>query len=515
MGETAAGVGGRLSYDELDPLVYTAIAERRSILVEGGVSPTFVSPGFREARARFLVIPLITEGGVLGTIEVNERDSDIATVTSDKQLIEGVAFQAVAAIENARLYERQRRSGQVRSLLSEIDSLLAESLERREVLREVTRLAVVGLQADGGALVLKEGSGWMARYASGEKRWVEREPLGADDLELAAAALRQRAPLLVLQRDEQPGHEHPAQRSGTLVAPLWLHDRVMGALFFTKANWLPVLDNETLDFAARLSSSVSMALGNQRMFEHEHRIAETLQQALLTVPPRLAGVEIAHRYQAATESARVGGDFYDVFEMKDKVVIAIGDVSGKGVDAAAVGSLAKNALRGHMLDLGSPSEALRKVNNLIHAFTEPAVFLTAFIGLLDLRTGVLRYASAGHPAPLVLRGAEVIAAEGADMLLGAFEDMVYAQREAHLAPGDMLFLYTDGLVEAPGGEDRYGETRLTDLLRDLRKDDGDQLLTEVFEAVTAFSDGGLEDDVALLAIRPTALRRPRGGRQKR
>ena len=249
---------------------------------------------------------------------------------------------------------------------------------------------------------------------------------------------------------------------------------------------------------------MSAALNNARLYENEHLIADRLQDALLAMPERVEGIEFAHVYNSATQASRVGGDFYDVFPLDhDHVGITIGDVAGKGLNAAVLTSLAKNTIRAHANEPGkAPGRILTLANDTVFRATSEESFVTLFFGILDVRDGRLLYANAGHPAPVVIGSTEGLTPLSATgLILGAFEGIVFDEAAVELGPDAVLFLYTDGLTEARRGGDFHGEGRLRDLLSTLHGRDPGEAVETVLASVLEFSDGGLRDDLALLAIR--------------
>ena len=248
-----------------------------------------------------------------------------------------------------------------------------------------------------------------------------------------------------------------------------------------------------------------LAMENSRLHEAEHRIAETLQEAILAVPNDVLAVDYHVRYVSATEHARVGGDFYDLFQIDERSVgVVVGDVSGKGVEAASLTAMVRNVIRATALDCVTPAAVMAKTNDVVEHFTENETFVTAFFASLDTKTGRLRFVGAGHP-PLMIRrsGGLTEALPSSSPLLGAFPHIAYSEDAATLGPGDMLFLYTDGLTEARSpGREFYGERRLMDVLSRLADDVGPKSMVDaVFDDVTSFTGSRPGDDMALVAVR--------------
>lgn len=264
---------------------------------------------------------------------------------------------------------------------------------------------------------------------------------------------------------------------------------------------------DDLAFGAQLAQRASLALDNARLYESEHEIATTLQQALL--PPRLPappGVEVGVRYRPAGSGVMVGGDFYDLFRGAEGWIAVVGDVRGKGPRAAAVTALVRHTLRARASTDGIVA-ALQTVNDALRDQHDDELFcsIAAVEFTLDgdpPLSGRLRAAAAGHPPPLVLRAdRELEALPACGRLLGPFDDPDLTPAEATLRPGDTILLYTDGLSEARRDGEQFGEDRLHDAVVAAPRGSLAGLLTHIeLEAVT-FAQGQPQDDIALVALR--------------
>jgi len=292
-----------------------------------------------------------------------------------------------------------------------------------------------------------------------------------------------------------------------VACPLVFRDEAVAAVSFLFGAPRASLSESESDFMRRLAYIISVTIENIRLFDAEHRIAETLQEALLAMPDRLPGLEFAHAYHSATEATRVGGDFYDLFEIEhDYYGVIIGDVAGKGLKAAALTSLVKNTIRAHALEKGkTPSQILALTNKVVHKATTPESFVTVFFGILDCHGGRLVYSNAGHTTgALIKQDGTVTKLTGTGSIIGAFSDVDPGQDEICLELGDLLFLYTDGLTEARRNRELFGEARVFDLLTELRGDDPSKIVCAVTEEAERFAGGRLTDDLALLAVRRPA-----------
>ena len=238
----------------------------------------------------------------------------------------------------------------------------------------------------------------------------------------------------------------------------------------------------------------------REVYEREHTIAETLQRSLLPERlPRIEGLEIAARYLPAARGTAIGGDWYDALERPDgRVALVVGDVVGHGLRAATFMGQLRNAFRAYGVAEASPAEVMARVNRLVLSGDEEAMATVLYL-VLDRETGEIRFASAGHPPPLVLAPDGVHFLEGGRSVpIGAAEPGVFREATAVLPPGASLLLYTDGLVER---RDVPLERRLDELADAAGRAEGELegLCDHVLGAV--LGEQVPSDDVALLAVR--------------
>jgi PAS domain S-box-containing protein len=301
----------------------------------------------------------------------------------------------------------------------------------------------------------------------------------------------------------------------SIIVPLTARGRVLGALSLLRA-----ADRDSFDptddraLITELGRRAALAIDNARLFsevtrtgERFRRMAETLQESLL--PPNLPdvpGVDMAATYRAAAAGTTVGGDFYDVFPLPQGWGVVIGDVQGKGTEAAALTAIARHTLRTAGIR-NDPAAALTTLNEVLLRSEEHAGrFCTVLYGALEPRDkGVLlQLASGGHPPALLRRAAtgEVDAIGGAGTLMGALPDADLNVVPVVLSAGDALVFYTDGVTEArgPGGE--FGEDGLAAVLA-APAATAAAYVQAITDAVTAHSDGAFRDDIAILALRIT------------
>ena len=253
-------------------------------------------------------------------------------------------------------------------------------------------------------------------------------------------------------------------------------------------------------------------------YQRDHRIAIRFQAALL--PPaetRLAGYEIGHIYKPALREADVGGVFYNVFPIDaERTGLVIGDVGGKGLEAAVVAARAQHAIMALALDAKAPGTILTTTRRVVTT-EDPDQIVTIFLAILEHDTGTLHWSNAGHPPALITRAGrrEVEPLEPHGPPLIGFSMGDYATSTSHLGPGDGLLLYTDGLSEAhvvPNGE-LLGEERVYQMLVEYSQAPPDALIERMYDAVLDQSNGHPHDDVALLFVRRSAPGMVRGAHE--
>jgi serine phosphatase RsbU (regulator of sigma subunit)/CHASE3 domain sensor protein len=417
-------------------------------------------------------------------------------------LIAVIAYVAERAIVEP--VERQRRAEAGRERLQSATAALAAASSIEDVAAATVTEATRSLDTTTAAMhMLEQGALYHVGGLSGgrRERWgkvsmqadlplteVVRtgEAVFFDDVD----ALRERWPL------------SPETRAFA-VLPLVASGRVLGALSLMFAHPI-TFDEDERALLLALASQSSVALARAQLYEREHSVAQTLQASLLpSALPEIEGLDLAGRLEAGAPGVDVGGDFYDAFAISDGVWgIAIGDVCGKGVDAAALTALARHTLRAAAHERRTPSEVLEALNRAVLDESRPGQFLTAIFGRLEvLPAGRFRlvFACGGHPPPVLL-DAELaprpLRCYGT--LLGVVEDPELVDATVELEIGDTLLLYTDGLTEA-GAPSRLLTTEdVARLLAKVRGHTASQTAESCLDEALAASGGVIRDDIAVL-----------------
>jgi len=430
---------------------------------------------------------------------------------------------AVNVIEDVT---EERRAGEAAAFLSEATKLLAASLSYEETLGRVAQAAVpkiadwcgVDLLDDDGALgsvaiahvePAKEPivAELRARYpndarsetgASQVARTGRSELYSAIDPALLEAAAVDERHLELLQAIDM---------TSVLIVPMTAGERRIGAITFVTTGGRRRLGESDRQVAEELGRRAGVAVENARIHRERSHVASTLQRSLL--PPRLPvvpGITLAARFRAAGEANQVGGDFYDLIPMGGGWLLVIGDVTGKGPDAAATTSLARYTIRTAAMYESDPVAIMRRLNEALLAHDEQGQLCTAAcLHILPGEPGEpvgVDVVCAGHPPPYLLRPPgelEELCRPGP--LLGAFHRARWEPVRLELAAGDGIVLYTDGVTDARGLDGRFGHERLEAVLRDMAGFAAEEVAEALDATITDFQHGPQRDDVALLVLR--------------
>ncbi|MDH4140142.1 MAG: SpoIIE family protein phosphatase, partial [Coriobacteriia bacterium] len=288
-----------------------------------------------------------------------------------------------------------------------------------------------------------------------------------------------------------------------IAIPLRFREEQVGTLYLMYHRAKHVFSDIEREFARRLSAMLSMSVENTRLFQAEREIADTLQAALLATPETIDGLEVAHAYRSASGLARIGGDFFDVFEIRPGIAaVLIGDVSGKGLEAATFTAMARGSIRAFAYSYDSPGSVLTAANRAIVRQTGDVRFVTAVFMTIDVPRGVARVSCAGHPAPILCHpeGCERDSAVR-NPPLGVLPELQFEEYEVLLRPGDRLVLFTDGLIDARHEGTMFGVEGVRDVLEGLADATPDEIVRVLLAEADSHARGSSADDVASLVLR--------------
>ncbi|WP_085831250.1 SpoIIE family protein phosphatase [Collinsella vaginalis] len=273
-------------------------------------------------------------------------------------------------------------------------------------------------------------------------------------------------------------------------------------LLLRDASQEPVDDIE-YDYLERLIRDYELIDAGECARGADHQIAQALQIGMRNALGEVPGIACDSLYSSATKQALVGGDFYTLIRLPDdRAVMILGDVSGKGVEAASMSAMAKTALTAYAWEGMTPATMVRALNRMLTAFSRVETFVTVFVVKIDLRARVATYCSAGHPPTMLVHpGRELELLTVQSGVVGAFDTMRYTSGSFEFDPGDLLFMYTDGAIEArdPAGE-FFGEQRLRDTVLSVSSQGVHGLCEQVLARLDEFTASALDDDVAMVAL---------------
>ncbi|GAQ63867.1 SpoIIE family protein phosphatase [Streptomyces scabiei] len=498
-----------------------------------GAVPLLNGTGMRSV----VTVPLKVEGRLTGSLGV-AAESHGRYSNEEALRLQFAADRIALAVESARLGELERLRRGSLSFLVEASDLLAGTLDRDQTLALMAQMTIPTLAT------------WCAVYTIADQAsdpylsYVlhEDEDL-IDGLKALLSKIRPPEPIptpgaRVWTAPSEAAHQaalrtsmrslglgEPATVSSgigttlatasavggeTVVLPLVARNRVIGMLTLGK----PTDEHfrqEILELAEDLSRRAALALDNARLYSERVAISQSLQRSLLPPElPQIDGVEVEVIYRAAGEGNEVGGDFYDLFPIRDGAYgFAIGDVCGTGPEAAAVTGLARHALRLLAREGYAGPAVLDRLNSAIIDEGARSRFLTLLYGELwpqEDGSAVLKVVCAGHPLPLRLRqdGTVEPAAEP-QALLGVMEDLELYEQTVTLDPGDVLLCVTDGVTERREGTRMLGDDGLAEVLTTCTGLTAGAVAARVMRAVERFASDAPSDDMAILAMRVPGL----------
>lgn len=267
----------------------------------------------------------------------------------------------------------------------------------------------------------------------------------------------------------------------------------------------PLFDTSELAFIRRITQDIYSISQTSAKHSQEEHIAQALQTGMKNELQQVDGISAQGIYSSATQAASIGGDFYDLVRLPgNKACVVMGDVSGKGVEAASVSAAVKTALAAYSWQGLTPAHMVGLLNDFLLGFSRLETFATLFVGCIDLNEATLTYCSAGHPPAMLIRAhtSDIIPLSVQSGVVGAFHDMHYQNGVIELDTRDILLLYTDGTTEARGQDGAFfGEDGLIDALIQERSCGFRGLLHRLLHRLDVFTSQHLDDDVAMVALR--------------
>jgi PAS domain S-box-containing protein len=481
----------------------------------------------------FVSVPMIARGRTQGALSLMSCSPDRRFDDRDVAVATELAKYAAVALDNAWLYNDQQRAradaeavaGRLRQLQA-LSADLSRAVSVTEVAAVIRGVSLPGLDAPTrGLWLLDEPAAALRLVPTASPRVIDSsfETVALDAPLPAAKAVRTGEPVYlhsIAARDAEFPTLRGAETVGKsfAVLPLRAQQRIVGTLALGFPDERP-FDEDERRFLVAVAEQCAQALSRALLYDREriardraeadrrriHALNRALQTSLLPPSlPDIPGLEVSARYQPALAGLEVGGDFYDVFDNGGDWAVVVGDVCGKGPEAAAVTATARWTIRSVAMDIRQPAQVLRKLNDtMIHQQLDGRFCTLAYTRVVPtshgLRVSVCR---GGHPAPLVLRAdgsVEFVGTPGS--LIGVFPDVRLWEETAQLDPGDAYIAYTDGVTEARRNREQFGDDRLVETVANCAGLDADAIAAAIEAAVLDFGGPEPSDDVALIVLR--------------
>jgi PAS domain S-box-containing protein len=434
-----------------------------------------------------------------------------------------------------------KRAEMTQRVLARAGELLASSLDYERTLQQVAELAVPQL-ADWCAVSLPDGHGLIRTVAVAHvdpdkvalaRRIGERYPVRADSPTGTAQVIRDGVSQVIDEITDDmlclAAHDDEhlellrgvGMRAG-LAVPMSAGGANVGAISLVSAESPRRFSAADVELAEELARRAGSAVENARLYSERSHIARTLQTGLLPGRlPHMPGWRVATLYRPAGVENWVGGDFYDAFAVRDGWMTLVGDVAGRGAEAAALTGLARHTLRTAAMLLEDPLDAVGTLNAELLCREQMALCSVAAIALREAGgRATAEMVCAGHPLPLLVRDGRVRPVGAFSPMLGAYRVASWGRSTVELGPGDVLVLYTDGVFDSVGADGRFGEDRLQQTLAGI--EDAGEAVARIDDALSAFEVGPQADDTAVLAVQRVAVTAPavsarhdRPGRERR
>jgi sigma-B regulation protein RsbU (phosphoserine phosphatase) len=502
-------------------VVGAAVEQGRPILVNDiGKEPRFMGP-LRNMVAQ-LAVPMRRKGRVIGALNLLSEHSGAFT-DRDEALLRQFAAHVAVAIENARLFRSERHYTATLETLAEIGREMSSILDLDVLLTRIASLTkrIIDYRTFG-ILLLNESTNMLemklaVRY--GEENSAKNIKLGEG---LVGWAALYKEPLLVSDVSKDPRYINLVEDvRSELVIPMLIKDRCIG-VFDLESPELNAFTKDNKELLTLLASQAAVAIENARLYEEvrrneeriekELRFAQRVQAALLPSEPprRLRNADVAGRFAPAHE---LGGDLHDFIDPEpNSLVVAVGDVSGKGAPAALYGAFAAELVRSRTYrrrytpDKFSVAGVLQAMNTILHDRQLEEYYCTLCYAFFDFKRRTVTLSNSGLPYPVRCSDQECGQIELPGVPLGSFSGVTYDEVTLPLRAGDLFVFCTDGIFEAANAEGKeYGAKRLCDVVGENRKATAREIVDAIFDSVILFRGTAPQgDDMTAVAVKITA-----------
>jgi sigma-B regulation protein RsbU (phosphoserine phosphatase) len=501
-------------------LVGAAVVSQQPLVVNDLASdPRYVElvPGM----ASEIVVPLLHKSKPIGALNLLSRNPEHFS-SNDVAVLRQIAAHVAIALVNARLFEQSRLDAEALETLAEIGREVASVLDLDQLFARIAQLTkrVIDYRTFG-ILLLNDDGELEIKIALhfGEKHDVPRVRLGEGIVGYAAL---HREAVLVSDVSQDPRYIRVVSDvRSELAIPMLIKDRCIGVVDLESPD-LDAFSKRDVEILTLLASQAAVAIENARLYEElranearlekEVRFAQRVQIALMpTEPPkRLRGVEVAAAFDPARE---VGGDFHDYLAPESNtMVVAVGDVSGKGVPAALYSAFAAELVRGrtfrrrYVPERSSPASVLASINTILHQRQLEEYYCTLCYTIFDLKRRTMTMANSGLPYPIRCSAGECGQIELPGVPLGSFPGSTYDEVTFSLQAGEIYVFCTDGVFEAMNGlSQEFTAARLLDVVGRSRELPAAKIVAAIFQAVAEWrGDAPPNDDMTAVVVRITA-----------
>jgi len=502
-------------------VVGAAVEQGRPILVNDiGKEPRFMGP-LRNMVSQ-LAVPMRRKGRVIGALNLLSEHSGAFT-DRDEALLRQFGAHVAVALENARLFRAERHYTETLETLAEIGREMSSILDLDVLLTRIASLTkrIIDYRTFG-ILLLNEATNMLemklaVRY--GEENAAKSIKLGEG---LVGWAALHKEPLLVADVSKDPRYINLVEDvRSELVIPMLIKDRCIG-VFDLESPELNAFTKDNKELLTLLASQAAVAIENARLYEQvrrneeriekELRFAQRVQGALLPseLPRRLRNADVAGRFAPAHE---LGGDLHDFIDPEpNSLVVAVGDVSGKGAPAALYSAFAAELVRSRTYrrrytpEKFSVAGVLQAMNTILHDRQLEEYYCTLCYAFFDFKRRTVTISNSGLPYPVRCTDDECGQIELPGVPLGSFSGVTYDEVTLPLRAGDLFVFCTDGIFEASTVEGKeFGAKRLCDVVRDHRKATAREIVDAIFDSVILFRGTAPQgDDMTAVAVKITA-----------
>lgn len=514
-GYRVAAVKGVKGVNEGD-VVHLDASAGDDLMIDGQVPPSL------RQYDLVLAVPISFGYRNIGMLAVGSKATREEFSTIELEFIRSLVNMSSTAVHNSLMVEELKLANRdLDAKIQELNTLFDLSQEFNATI-DRDRLVRLFTFALMGQLLVSKHLFVMRR--TGDKTLetdvhvVGSKGLGSENLEPELIkALCSLDDLLILDDDKEEGADDTwdglRRRSLHLALPLKQHGETCGALCLGKKRTGQPYSPGDVEFLSALGNLALVSIQNsflveeqieKQRLEEEMRLARSIQERLL--PQKIPSVDGYELAAVAVASRFVGGDYYDLLELEgDRVLLAIADVTGKGVPASLLMANLQASLHVMLPMDVSIEEAVVHINRVICENTDYDKFITFFVTILDRSTGKMDYVNAGHNPPTIVRAdGSLETLEIGGLLLGVMKNLGYEKGVTRLRRGDVLTMFTDGVTEAMSTDGvEYGEERLEALLVDRRTDPADEILQAIRDDVASFTSGvsTLSDDLTLVVMK--------------